>query len=361
MYSVKTKDAIASWSFLSGKHKFSAYEMRIKYAIIKKLQAIIEPSKVGSGENLAIPWEVLKEKLGIERDLLGYCRISLRISECLKDDSDQNYNEVRKALLSMENKYKEVEINGRWHVIRLIHKPNHFSTTGIISFELDDIIFESFLRYSIQYRELNLKLVMSFNSVYTMRFYEMVVKQTRFPTIKIATLRNKFCLEDKYKNNNDFLRFTVDIAKAELDEKSPYSFNYTTNMDGRHIDSINIIPKYIEANDTARHNNVITKQRLDKMQPEFDILYNYLIKQVHFTTQEIANNFDLIASCINRFDTSMKRQIIWSHSSIISKDNPKAFVIYMLRKYLKELPQPSPPVPVLSEPIFSGDCNEPQD
>ena len=52
------------------------------------------------------------------------------------------------------------------------------------------------------------------------------------------------CIKDKYSNANDFKRWVLDIAKKELDENSPYSFNYIEIKEGRKVVGFKFFPTF---------------------------------------------------------------------------------------------------------------------
>jgi plasmid replication initiation protein len=68
---------------------------------------------------------------------------------------------------------------------------------------------------------------MSFKSQFSMRFYELLSNQKTPLIYSIEQLKEMFCVTDKYERINDFIRYVVDAAKKELDEVSPYTFEYT--------------------------------------------------------------------------------------------------------------------------------------
>ncbi|KDS65555.1 initiator Replication family protein, partial [Parabacteroides distasonis str. 3776 D15 iv] len=42
-----------------------------------------------------------------------------------------------------------------------------------------------------------------------------------------------FKVQDKYAKTNDFVRKVIEPAKNELDELSPYTFEWSTNKEGK--------------------------------------------------------------------------------------------------------------------------------
>nr|WP_314649927.1 replication initiation protein [Prevotella multiformis] len=73
---------------------------------------------------------------------------------------------------------------------------------------------------------------MQFKSVYSMRMYGLMSGQKKSLTYKFEDLKERFGVKDKYKLVGHFKTRVLDIAKKELDECSPYSFNYTEEKEG---------------------------------------------------------------------------------------------------------------------------------
>ena len=90
---------------------------------------------------------------------------------------------------------------------------------------------------------------MRFKSVYSMRFYELMAGQTKplfVPLEGLDGLRERFGLQGKYERVNDFKRYVLDMAKAELDEYSPYSFVAKEEKDGRKVIGWTLFPVFFE-------------------------------------------------------------------------------------------------------------------
>ena len=84
---------------------------------------------------------------------------------------------------------------------------------------------------------------MEFESVYAMRFYELLSGQKNPLTYTIGQLKDMFKISDKYKLVSDFMRKVIEVAKKRT-WKSPYSFEYKINKSGRKFHSITFIPKF---------------------------------------------------------------------------------------------------------------------
>ena len=102
---------------------------------------------------------------------------------------------------------------------------------GYVSFRLHPVIASVLVDFSKGYSKYALEIAMKFESVYSMRFFELLNSQTKASnlTYTIEQLKSMFQIQNRYKQVNDFLRFVIEPAKKELDAKSPYSFDYHVN------------------------------------------------------------------------------------------------------------------------------------
>ena len=67
------------------------------------------------------------------------------------------------------------------------------------------------------YRKYEFATAMKFKSVYSMRFYELMSGQTKPLFVALEGpdgLRERFCLQNKYKMVNDFKRCVIKRSKA---------------------------------------------------------------------------------------------------------------------------------------------------
>lgn len=109
---------------------------------------------------------------------------------------------------------------------------------------------------------------MKFNSVYTMRMYELMSGQKRPLYYSFEQLKEMFCVTDKYKLIGHFKIRVLDVAKKELDDSSPYSFNYIAVKEGRKVIGFKLFPTYKSDNQdkeliaTERRSKVTLRQRL---------------------------------------------------------------------------------------------------
>jgi hypothetical protein len=150
---------------------------------------------------------------------------------------------------------------------------------------------------------------------------------------KIDTLKEMFSITDKYKLNADFFRFVLDKSKKELDEKSPYSFDYKPIKQGRSFYSVLFFPKYIPKN---RDSELEQKDLQKQVSLSWDLPRNvvdYLKHNFEFTTDGIKNNIELFRKANDQLDLVLFLANI--KGKVRDSNNPQGYVIGALRKQLK--------------------------
>lgn len=320
MAKTTNKDIIQSYILTTAKYNFSIYEKRILYRIVELNQYIIEGKK-------------LNEKYNVETSLFGDKIYTMPLSLFLKENDNSNYKEIKKAFLSLRNKIIEYETKDEWRPIGIIEKPKIAKYSSTVSFELDKLIYDVLLDFSKGFRKFELRTALEFESIYAMRFYELMSGQKTPIEYGIETLKEMFEIHNKYKLNADFFRYVIDIAQKELNEKSPYSFEYIPQKTGRKITSILFIPKYNPKN----RDSLLERKDLQKqISLSWDLpkeVTDYLKHNFEFTTEGIKNNIDLFKLAHEQLDivgflASLKGKIRQS-------TNPQGYIIGALKKQLQ--------------------------
>lgn len=319
MAKVKNKDIIQSYILTTAKYDFSAYEKRILYRLIEVNQYLLEGVK-------------LNEKIKIDENLFGDKVYTLPIAFFLKDEKDDNYKEVKKALESLQTKIIKYEDDDMWASLSVIANPKIKKYSDIVTFTVDGLINNAFLNFSKGYKKYELKIAMQFESVYAMRFYEIISGQKSPIEFKIETLKGIFGITAKYKKVNHFKDRVIDAAKKELDRCSPYTFDYKFNKKGRAFYSVTLYPKY---QPQFRDENLETKTLQKQISLSWDLPKNvvdYLKHNFEFTTDGIKNNIELFKQANEEIDiisflASLK-------GKIRSSKNPQGYIIGSLKKQI---------------------------
>jgi hypothetical protein len=326
---INNLDLVQSYVLTTAKYDFTAYEKRILYRLVECCQFALEGKKLNAGYSYQ---PTLFE---------GLYSITMPTGAFLADEDDNNHAQVKKALRSMRDKTLEYEYDdpagGRtWKLIGLIELPK-FNDRGYVEFKIHPEIHQAILHFSRGFKKYELKTAMSFKSVYSMRFYELLSGQKKPLSYTINQLAIMFKVENKYMRNEkfqtgDFIKYTVKVAKKELDEKSPYSFDYKQNKRGTTITSITFYPIY---NPKNRDPDLEKKELQKKASVSWDldrIVVNYLKENFAFTDAGIKNNIDLLKVAQNKIDLMFFLSGIRVKST--DKKNPQGWTLGAIKKEL---------------------------
>lgn len=316
---INNKELIQSYILTTAKYDYSVYEKRILYRIIEMMQAYTKGIKLNGRYSITITrledWD-----------------ISMPVMDLLKDEKDQNYTRVKEALLSLNKKVIEYEDERSWKAFNLIERPEVEKVEGFLSFRVSPTIAEAFLNFSKGYSKYELKTAMDFESVYAMRFYELLSEQQKPITYSLQKLKIMFRVEDKYKLNADFIRYVIQTAQKELNAKSPYSFEFKVNKTGKTITSITFYPV---AQPQNRDMRLEEKQLKQQISPQWDLdklVITYLQEHYFFTVKEIQNNLDLLKAASQKLDLLYELSLL--RPKCETKGKPKGYLINTLKKMI---------------------------
>ncbi len=321
--SFPNKEVIQSYILTSAKYDYNVYEKRILYKLVEFAQGQTSGLNFRNGSALQ----------KIEHDLFGLVTITLPLSSVLLDDKDKNHTRIKQALTSLSQKYIIYEDEEIWEKINIIIFPKVEKRESLFKFTLNPKIWDVILDFSKGYRKYELKTAMSFESVYSMRFYELISNKKEPLTLTIDNLKELFQLGDKYKRINDFTRFVLTPAKKELDEKSPYTFDYEFNKIGRKYHSITFFPIYQpQYKDVELERKNLQKQ----VSPAWDLerkFIAYLKNGFDFTTIEIKRNIELFKTAQNNIEDIL---LFLSKVKVRANStrNPKGYLINALKSEL---------------------------
>ena len=223
--------AIQSYIFTTAKYDFNAYEKRIMYRLVELAQDELKGIMIRDNMHK------------IEPTLFGR-EITMPVADILRNEKDQNYTIAKKAFRSLAQKGEEYEDDKFWQYTAIISNPKIDKIKGSVVFTVLDDIWRCLLDFTKGYRKYELVTAMQFKSVYSMRMYELMSGQKRPLEFTFEDLKQRFKLKDKYSKANDFKRWVLDIAKKELDESSPYSFNYIEIKEGRKVVAFKFFPTF---------------------------------------------------------------------------------------------------------------------
>jgi len=320
MKKISNKDILQSYILTTAKYDYSVYEKRILYRLVEIAQSEIEGLKFSD------------DCRKVEHDLFGLVSITLPISSILANENDKNYKKAKDSLISLSQKYIIYEDSEVWEKINIVVLPKIEKRKSTFTFTIAPRIWDCILNFSKGYRKFELKTAMQFESVYAMRFYELVSGQEAPITYNIDTLKDIFQISRKYKKINDFIKRVIEPAKVELDKCSPYTFNYNMNKVGRAFTSVTLFPKYQpKYRDVELETHTLQKQISLSWDLPKEVI-DYLKHNSGFTTDGIKNNIDLFKKAHAEIDLIQFLANI--KGKVRESNNPQGYVIGAIRKLI---------------------------
>lgn len=323
---INNKQVFQSYILTTAKYDFSPYEKRIMYRLIELAQKEIEGLSLKDNLRKITPTNFGRE-------------ITMPVQDILKDEQDKHYAIAKAAFRSLSEKHIEYEDDEIWSYTPIITAPVIKKNCGSVKFYVFDNIWRCLLDFTKGFKKYELITAMKFKSVYAMRFYELMSGQTRplFVALEGADgLRERFGLQGKYKLTADFRKKVIDVAKAELDESSPYSFVAKEEKEGRKVIGWTLFPVFFEdREDPALQEQARMAKVTARLQLESNV-YDYLKFSFDFKADEINKNKKTLIEGQNRIPDFMGFLADLKNGARFA-DNPKGYVIGAIKKKLQEL------------------------
>jgi plasmid replication initiation protein len=312
------REVIQSYIMTCAKYSFSIDEKRVLSHLVEFLQPLLEGKK-------------LEGK--ITQDLFNNYMVEVPVSFFF--DESTTRQRVKRAIKSLNDKSFEIENdNGEWQIIRLIEMPK-LDTKGQIRFYLSDKLVDVFLNFNRGYTKYMLDVSLSFNSVYSMRLYELISNQSHPMTYSINRLKQIWDLDKvkAYERNYNFIQRVIIPAQRELADKSNWGFNFNCIKKGNKIEKIEFIPIHYHTRDSEESIRADALRRVNLSAFLTREVRAYLQNVCNFTAREIKNNIQTFQTfCyLNREDTLNKIQTIWEQG--YGARNQKGYLIRSLQNY----------------------------
>lgn len=269
--------AIQSYIFTTAKYDFNAYEKRIMYRLVEFAQDEIKGIMIRDNMHKITPTLFGRE-------------ITMPVADILRNEKDQNYTIAKKAFRSLAQKGVEYEDDKIWQYTSIISNPKIDKIKGYVIFTVLDDIWRCLLDFTKGYRKYELVTAMQFKSVYSMRMYELMSGQKKPLEFSFEDLKTRFGVKDKYKLVGHFKTRVLDIAKKELDESSPYSFNYIEVKAGRKVVGFKFFPTYHPDKQDPELLQIEQRSKLSASAQISTGAYDFLRYSFEFNATEISKN-----------------------------------------------------------------------
>ncbi len=321
MANITSKEVLQSYIITSAKYDFSIYEKRILYRQIEIEQELLNGQKI-------------RPDVKIDTNLWRDRKYTMPVQMFLNGEDDKNHARIKKAFKALMSKIIEYEDENEIVGFPLIMNYKVDKKGETVTWQCYSMMVDAVVNFAKGFRKYELKTAIEFNSVYAMRFYELMSGQEKPLTFTIDHLKAMFKLEDKYKEVKDFNKYVIDAAKKELDKKSPYSFEYKINKQGKKFHSITFYPTF----KPGHRDEVLEARELQKqVSLQWDLTretVKYLKEVYLFDEKEIKQHIELFKEANNKFDLLIF--LAEKRRYAETAKNPKGYIISCIKKAVKD-------------------------
>lgn len=252
------------------------YELRLFGWVLAKAQAVLKLYNKNFSEiNM--------------QNALGIYRVTFPFRLLLKGPEDKNYKHAWEQVKEMALKKVEFEWNDTDYLINIIAFPelHKHGRNTFVTFVIHEHFWHALHNFSKGYRLISLRTYMQLKTPRAVALYILCSQQSKPITFDIDNLKRLTgATSDGYKKNTNFIVKVLEPAKRELDEVAPWSFDYTTHLEGKTIRKITITPRQVReepTEDQAEMADQLDRQRV-RLLPE---VIDYIQDKFGMTAGEI--------------------------------------------------------------------------
>ena len=349
---------VESWIFATRSSDFSIYSERLLLRIVQLAQAQVLGANFRDGTSIG----------QVSIGPLGEATLEVPIRSLLSTGST-NYSQAKAAIMElMRNPYfvERPKLKGGRPVLGPDGKPefelvghqilNNCSVNlkpGCAIIEVNRETWLSILDFSKGFRKFDLETALRLKLAPSLRLFQLLCNQKDPVTFTIAQLRQMWKMDEKdketgeykvYPDTYNFIKRTIDPAKKELDEKSPWSFDYVKNYSvsdpvnrGRKgkkaVTSITFFPIHRLTREPESNLIRMTSSALKELGKD---TYDVLVLKIGFTPKGLENNVQLF-HLANSLDMDLNSFVRLVTPNAVRSENPPAYVIKAIKMHLNEV------------------------
>lgn len=373
---VSSTEVIQGYIFTVARRSIGRYGENLLTYLVKLAQAQFSGADFRHGSDIGkIQPDFDLMKVFIDKE--GSAIVNIPIRELFPSDNGDysNYTFVREQVNKLQREIINWEENGYWYSCQIIglsmgkmSEKGKGNDLSIIKCKIDPKIWSAILNCSKGFSVYDFEIQKSLKRVSSVRFYQLFYRNPVTLRFGIDYIKSMFGIQKKYNRTYDLINRVVKPAKEELDQKSPWSFDYvllvrdpgTGKLRAKREDgsdrtipvvAIQFSGVHILANDNSETNSVesVSNPRLYLQ----DSTYHYLRDVLMFedyeinSCREIFYNAQLLMDNQNKSEDSVNmphlvsflRTVKATAAHTIPADNLKGlhgYVINAVKNHLKE-------------------------
>ena len=350
-------ELVESWIFATSSRDFSIYSERLLLRIIQLAQAQVLGANFKDGTSIG----------QVSMGPLGEAMLEVPIRSLLSAGST-NYSQAKAAIMElMQTPYfvERPKMRGGRPVLGRNSEPefefvghqilNNCSVNvkpGVALIEVNRETWLSILDFSKGFRKFDLETALSLKLSPSLRLFQLLCNQKNPVTFSIAQLRSMWRMDEKdivtgqykvYPDTYNFIKRTIEPAKKELDEKSPWSFDFVKNYSesdpvnrGRKgkkaVTSVTFFPVHRVTREPESNLIRMTSSALQELGKD---TYDLLVLKIGFTPKGLENNVKLF-HLANSQGMDLNAFVRLVTPNAVRSENPPAYVIKAIKTHLVE-------------------------
>lgn len=330
----KNRTIIESYQLVSAKNNIGIYGQRL---ILRLVQIANEKGYV-EGVNL----KECPKLRDVQFNSSGEATFFLPLTDLM--GTSEEYNAVKAAVRQLTSRVIEYKDGDRWVIFSLLTRVEFDRKFGA-KITVQPEFYEALLDFSKGFRRFELGIALKMKSVYSLRLYLLMAGQKEPLFYSIDELKDMLTYRGKgksapYPNPHDFIRRVIEPAKEELDNCSPYTFEYETirksnkTAGRRAITAIKFYPvQQVKFEDLKLRKEMhsLTLSRLTEQQKRI------LMEELQFERKMLQNNIPLFETAAKHIDlTDWLRKIV-TRVEDRRPANLQGYVVKALQLEMEEL------------------------
>ena len=349
---------IESWIFATSSRNFSIYSERLLLRMVQLAQAQVLGANFRDGTSVG--------QVSIGK--LGEATIEIPIRSLLSPGST-NYTQAKTAIMELMRSPYLVErpkIRAGKQVVGEDGRPEYEFIghqilnnceinviPGVAKIEVNRETWNAILDFSKGFRKFDLETSLKLKLVPSLRLFSLLSNQKEPITFSLEQLRKMWKMDERnsetgeykvYPDTYNFIKRTIEPAKKELDEKSPWSFDFVKNYSAsdpvnrgrrgkKSVTSITFFPIHRFTREPESNLVRMTSSALKELGKE---TYDLMMLKFGFTVKGLENNVPLfhLANSLGMDIDSFVRIVT---PSAVRSENPPAYVIKAIKMHLSEV------------------------
>lgn len=305
-----SNNVIESYIFSTSRQDLSIYSERLLLCLVKVAQCMV----------YGLDFKNVSGVSNVNIDELN-TTVDISISKILGSEDSNNYTYAKKAVKGLISAHHEHEVpvldrSGKpvydkfgkqmfqYEAHTLVNDVYVNRKPGIITVEVNRNTWAAMLDFSKGYRRYDLLVALRFSLVHSLRMYKLISNQQYPLTYTIEDLRYMWGVGEKYRRPNDIVK-CINLAKAELDECSPWTFTYERNYaaTGRRGQRPLVSVTFYPVHQLRFESSSDLGSKLDPVSMFGREVVDRLVKDFNFSMDSVRNNSVLFMGCKKLFGT----------------------------------------------------------